>query len=63
MIIVETEKRIEVNYYITTDEEYFPFYRRSEHGIWENMMGESWEPVHGNNEKRIEQLFQQETFK
>jgi hypothetical protein len=61
--IIEFEKLIEINYYITTDEEVYPLYRRSEHGSWENQMGESWESVNGVHEIELEQLFQMEVSK
>ena len=63
MRIIEIETRIEINYYITTDDDTYPYYRRSKYGTLENLMGESWEPVYGDKEIKLEQLFQESKLK
>ena len=32
--------------FVKTDDEEWPTYRRYQDGRWENLMGESWEPVY-----------------
>lgn len=56
MKIVEIETVIEKVDYITTDESVFGYYRRYESGIWENLMGQSWEPCYSKEEK-LEELY------
>jgi len=53
--ILELEKIVETNYYITTNEDLFSYYRRSESGAWERLMGESWESFY--DDKELESLF------
>jgi hypothetical protein len=53
--ILEIEKIVETNYYITTNQDLFPMYRRSESGVWERLMGESWESFY--DVKELESLF------
>lgn len=43
MKIKSVQKIATVYFYVETDDELFPNYRRSEHGHWEHSMGESWE--------------------
>lgn len=41
----------ETTYYVETDDEEYPYYRCNENGnVWENLMGESWEPVYDDAE-------------
>lgn len=43
---------------IDTDETDFPTYRRYSSGNWEQLMGQSWEPVY-SGEKELEQMYQE----
>jgi hypothetical protein len=56
MKIIEVTKSM--TWYVETDAEDFPHYRTSdERGMnWENLMGESWEPVY-TPEKELQELF------
>ena len=58
MKIEKVEKVTETNYYITTDDEHWYFYRRSENGDWEVLMGESWETLF-LREQEMERAFQE----
>ncbi len=55
--ILEVETFVYPVYYITTDDDLFPCYRRSSNGSWERSMGESMETVFDDQE--LESLFQQ----
>lgn len=45
MKILKVNKTVE--YIVETDNLFFPFYRTNEDGSeWENLIGESWEPVY-----------------
>jgi hypothetical protein len=57
MKIQSITKKIEINYYVETDADFFTTYRRSRGGSWERLMGESWESVYGNEEEELERLF------
>lgn len=46
-----------VYYYVETDDELFPSYRRSESGQWEHSMGESWEACYDDG--TLEKAFQE----
>ena len=56
MKIIEIEPVIEKVDYITTDESIFGYYRRYESGIWEQLMGDSWEPCY-SQEGQLEELY------
>lgn len=62
MKIREIKQIVEINYYVQVDDTDFSTFRRSEHGIWENLMGESWEPVYSSQEDELERQFQLEWF-
>jgi len=57
MKIKSVEKIATVYYYVDTDDELFPNYRRSESGQWEHSMGESWEV--GYDDGTLEKAFQE----
>ena len=48
-------------YYIETDENEYPSYRRLSKDSWEVLMGESWEPAYGQ-ESELEALFREFTL-
>jgi hypothetical protein len=54
-----TEVTKSMTYYVDTDAEDFPYYRTNETGRhWENLMGDSWEPVYNpDTEKELKELF------
>lgn len=56
MRIKSIEKVATVYFYVETDEELFPMYRRSEGGHWERSQGESWEAFY--DEGAFEEAFQ-----
>lgn len=47
-------ERVE-SFYVTTDEDEYPTYRRNGPGAWENLMGCSFEEVYDDTE--LERLF------
>jgi hypothetical protein len=55
--ITRVDKVTKPIYYIQTDEEDYPSYRRYDGGSWEQSMGESWETVY-IREKELESAFQ-----
>jgi hypothetical protein len=48
-----------VIYYVETDDEEWPEYRRVGESCWENRMGESWEPAYFEEEE-LEAAFRKE---
>lgn len=51
-----TEVWKQLTYYVTTDDPDFPEYRTNETDTdWENLMGESWEPVY--NDEKLKMMF------
>lgn len=66
MKVASVQKIATVYYYVETDDELFPNYRRGENGGWEHSMGESWEAYYddGNLEKAFQEyLLGQPVFK
>lgn len=66
MKIASIQKIATVYYYVETDDDLFPNYRRSESGQWEQSMGESWEALYDEGvleEAFQEYLLRQPTFK
>ena len=56
---VKSVQKIAITYfYVETDDELFPEYRRSESGQWEHLMGESWESYYNDDQGSLEQAFQ-----
>lgn len=59
MIEIQSVKRkVEIVDYVTTNEEMYNIYRRID-GCWEELMGQSWEPVFPPSEDKLEKLFQE----
>lgn len=58
MKIKDVEVEISTIYYLETDADIFPTYRRFGSGVWERLMGESWESCYGD-EKELEALFRE----
>ena len=54
--ILKIEKVVETVFYVTTDEKHYPEYRRSESGVWENLMGDVWEEYYSDD---LEKLFKE----
>lgn len=50
-----------MTYYVDTDGGDFPHYRTNETGThWENLMGESWEPVYAiTKERELQEMFRE----
>lgn len=57
MKVKSAQKIAAVYYYVTTDDELFPDYRRSESGNWEHQIGESWESWYDDG--ALEKAFQE----
>ena len=57
MKVKSVQKIAAVYYYVETNDEVNPNYRRSESGNWERSMGESWEAFY--DEGVLEEAFQQ----
>ena len=57
MKIKSIQKIATVYFYIETDDELFPEYRRSLSGQWEHSMGESWETWYDDG--ALERMFQE----
>jgi hypothetical protein len=55
MKILEVTK--DVAFIVETDEAMYPTYRRSLGGSWENLIGDSWEPVY-MQEAELEAAYQ-----
>jgi len=60
MKINKIVKKVEVSYYVTTDEEVYPEYRTDGNGNWERLMGQSWEPPTEGKEDSLETIFREE---
>lgn len=56
---VKSVQKIAITYfYVETDDELFPTYRRSEQtGQWEHLMSGSWEPYDDDDQGSLEQAF------
>jgi hypothetical protein len=50
-----------MTYYVSTDASEYPDYRTNETGThWENLMGDSWEPVYAiTKERELQEMFRE----
>ena len=62
MKINKIVKKVEVSYYVTTDEDVYPEYRTDGNGNWDRLMGGSWEPADRKDDS-LGPLFREEIMK